>query len=321
VTDSKPRDWSRYWQNPFITTFGQVFPANYDGSFLEFWQRELKGPLREVVDVGCGNGALSWIADELLNRPTGRVRITGIDAAAIDPFAALGRSAAATPQLRFIGNTPIERMPFADASIDFVISQFGLEYADIDASVAEIARVLRPGGRLACVMHHAESTIIGNAASQLQDIDAVLQLAIHEHAAALCDLERALPQAEARLQSPEYRSLAGLLAQLTDQVRAIVRDYPAASPIHLYMEQITAAFGPAARPAGPERRAAIVAAGEQLSAQSRRLRHMQAAAVDAAGRERIVAEVRAAGFTAIDVAELGYGDEPRVALTLLAQRR
>ena len=41
----------------------------------------------------------------------------------------------------------IEELPFPDASFDLVTATGVLEYADVDAALAELARVLRPGGR------------------------------------------------------------------------------------------------------------------------------------------------------------------------------
>lgn len=321
MIDSQPEDWARYWRNPYITTFGNVFPSNYDGSFLEFWRTQLQGELHDVVDIACGNGALTWIADQCLNRDGGAVSITGVDSAAIDPFGALGRNPAATPRVRFLGDTPVEAMPFAAASIDLAISQFGLEYTDVEASVPEIARILRPSGRLACVLHHRESRIIRNAASQLADIEAVLDLAIDMHALAFLELGRRTADAAARARSAEFRARAARLAQLTDQVRAIVRGYKAASPIHLYMERITGVFASGTGVSIGDPAARIAGAREQLGAQARRLRHMQSAALDAPGVAVLAERVCQAGFAAVTTGALGYGDEPEVAVTLVATRR
>ena len=68
-----------------------MFPNNYDGSILEFWKRQLIGEFNHIVDIGCGNGALVWICNEILNQGSGKTHLTGVDFADISPFKALGR--------------------------------------------------------------------------------------------------------------------------------------------------------------------------------------------------------------------------------------
>lgn len=49
-----------------------------------------------------------------------------------------------------------EQMPFPDASVDAVISSLVLcSVKDVDAVLAEVRRVLRPGGRFICIEHVA----------------------------------------------------------------------------------------------------------------------------------------------------------------------
>ena len=95
-----------------------------------------------VAEVGCGRGALvdtggpggAW--EDL--RGEGRL-VVGID---IDEA---GRENPAIDEFRRIG--PDGRWPLDDASVDLAVSDFVLEHVtDPDAFVAELARVLRPGG-------------------------------------------------------------------------------------------------------------------------------------------------------------------------------
>ncbi len=58
------KSWSTMWENPSITTFGWGdFAENYDGAILEFWKSQLNGEFNQVLDLACGNGALTWIAN------------------------------------------------------------------------------------------------------------------------------------------------------------------------------------------------------------------------------------------------------------------
>jgi demethylmenaquinone methyltransferase/2-methoxy-6-polyprenyl-1,4-benzoquinol methylase len=53
------------------------------------------------------------------------------------------------PQLSFVAGDAL-RLPFADAAFDAATISFGLRnVADVDAALAELGRVTRPGGRLA----------------------------------------------------------------------------------------------------------------------------------------------------------------------------
>ncbi len=100
-----------------------------------------------VVDLGCGGGLDVFLAAAKVG-PTGRA--IGIDMT--PEMLALARANAARaglPNVEFHEAT-IDRLPLADASVDCVISNCVINLApDKPAVLREIARVLKPGGRLA----------------------------------------------------------------------------------------------------------------------------------------------------------------------------
>src|SRR5918911_1101943 len=99
-----------------------------------------------VLDLGCGAGTDSLVAAQMVG-PEGRV--TGIDMT--PEMLAKARVAAAemgATNVEFVEGEA-ERLPFADASFDVVISNGVIDLVpDKDAVFAELYRVLAPGGRM-----------------------------------------------------------------------------------------------------------------------------------------------------------------------------
>lgn len=317
---SCPGDWDKYWRERWVTSFAEQFPDNYDGPIREFWRRQLSSDLRDVVDIGCGNGALTWIADDFLNRGvrgTRVTRITGIDSAAIDPFKSVGRARGDHPGVRFVGNVVAEALPFPDRSVDLVMSQYGIEYTDLERSIPEVARVLRPPGRMAFVMHNAESSVVHDATMHLEAFRAVVNLNIDGYALELFDLGRRLRTPEERRASQAFKALTSTLDRLTEQVRVIVKDHAQRSAIHKYMDELMQVFAyPRARAGGGRER--IVAARDAFHSHVRKMEHMKAAALSAERRERLVALIAAAGYAVSEVRDLAYRHERNIGTALVA---
>ena len=103
-------------------------------------------PGEQVLDVGCGAGTDSLVASQMVG-PEGSV--TGIDMT--PEMLAKARAAAAemgAANVSFI-QADAEKLPFADAGFDVVISNGVIDLIpDKDAVFSEIVRVLRPGGRI-----------------------------------------------------------------------------------------------------------------------------------------------------------------------------
>ncbi|NDZ77325.1 class I SAM-dependent methyltransferase [Streptomyces sp. SID10853] len=102
---------------------------------------------RRVLDLGCGDGLLL----ELLARTDGR-ELAGLD---LSPDSlALARRRPALSGAR-LAEGRAQELPFADGSFDACVSHMALMLmGEIDRVAAEVARVLSPGGMLACVLGH-----------------------------------------------------------------------------------------------------------------------------------------------------------------------
>jgi ubiquinone/menaquinone biosynthesis C-methylase UbiE/predicted metal-dependent enzyme (double-stranded beta helix superfamily) len=102
---------------------------------------ELDRPLR-VLEIGCGNGALLRALDDRGDIDFG----IGLDSSAGMLDRARARSEAST-RLRF-GKVNGPGLDVPDDHVDVVISFLSFRYLDWDPVMAEIRRVLAPGGRL-----------------------------------------------------------------------------------------------------------------------------------------------------------------------------
>jgi len=107
-------------------------------------------PGETVLEVGCGTGAVARYARA---RVGAGGRVMGIDPSA--GMIAVARRRAAREHLdidfRIAG---IEALPFPDASVDVVLSSLMMHHLPADlkrTGLAEVRRVLKPGGRLVVV--------------------------------------------------------------------------------------------------------------------------------------------------------------------------
>lgn len=107
-----------------------------------------------VIDIGCGpGGSLAQLA-----RRSPKGRVVGADPSELMARAATRRNRAQVNSGRVeVVVASAEALPFPNDSFDKAVSVHVLYFwADLEASLGELARVLKPGGRLALLFRSAE---------------------------------------------------------------------------------------------------------------------------------------------------------------------
>jgi demethylmenaquinone methyltransferase/2-methoxy-6-polyprenyl-1,4-benzoquinol methylase len=124
---------------PVYDVMNRVMTAGLDRAWRRLAVEEVVQPGFRVLDACCGTGDLAIAAE----REGGIV--TGLD---FSP-AMLERARRKSGTVTWVEGDVLA-LPFPDGSFDAATVGFGVRnVADLEAGVAELARVLRPGGRLA----------------------------------------------------------------------------------------------------------------------------------------------------------------------------
>ena len=130
------------YKNRYLYRFASTVP--FAGQW-RVWQRQVLPRIhgRVVLELGCGLGDL--LADMLE---------AGYSCRAVEHSPEMVAAARSTLKRRQVGQNNVilqgsaQHLPFSAASFDTVISTFPSEYIYDPDTIAEVERVLRPGGRL-----------------------------------------------------------------------------------------------------------------------------------------------------------------------------
>ena len=175
MTRSRGAGWKDYWKEDRVSSCVPENPSTAD-EITEWWIgrfADVPGGSR-ILDVATGNGILLANAASSAERSGIEFDMTGVDLADIEPLHYLSDYPAALDAATFIGGVSAEDLPFSDSAFDIVVSQYGLEYADLDKALAEVERVLCAGGRCLWLAHSKDSLVVQQNRAQGAEVDFLL---------------------------------------------------------------------------------------------------------------------------------------------------
>jgi ubiquinone/menaquinone biosynthesis C-methylase UbiE len=150
MSDEQPAD-TGHEQPDWAHSFGGVAEAYERGRPtypVEAVRWMLGDHPQTVLELGAGTGKLTRVAADL-----------GHDVHATDPDEAMLRILEReVPGVR-TAQAGAEEIPLGDASVDAVMAGQAFHWFDLDRALPEIARVLRPGGRICLVWNYRNEKI------------------------------------------------------------------------------------------------------------------------------------------------------------------
>ena len=182
TTETRGLVLNQGWRYDLMGWFHDTF--SFRGQWRELRQRTATlanlQPGDAVLDVGCGTGTLAM---EVARRVGRAGRVAGIDPGTQQIARARAKAARRHVPIEFqIG--VIEQLPFPDQTFDVVLSTLMMHHLPASLKrqgLAEIARVLKPGGRLIIADFKRKQERQGQAArfhaggSDMQDLAALVK--------------------------------------------------------------------------------------------------------------------------------------------------
>lgn len=155
-TEARRTSWSEYES---ALTYDRGRPA-YADEAVDFALEPVRDrPGLRVLDLGAGTGKLTR---QLLDRD--------VDTVAVEPSQAMRKVLAHRCRGATVLAGSAEELPLPAGSVDLVVAGQAFHWFDRERSVPEIARVLRPGGRLALFYNARQDAVRWVAAlSEIMD--------------------------------------------------------------------------------------------------------------------------------------------------------
>lgn len=216
--DNSKADWSNYWQGRTAAPRGEALTGvgiENSEELSAFWRDVFAGVERAtILDLACGPGSAIRHASA-----SSENQLLGLDIS----FGAIQSTSATVPG--FMGVVAsADRIPFADASIDLVVSQFGFEYADGQRAAADISRILRPGGAFHAITHLKSGVIAEECRARRSGLKDIEDSGYIDAARALFTCvfahERAPSEASMRAVEEASRTFAAAQQTMMPQIRA-----------------------------------------------------------------------------------------------------
>lgn len=314
MTESLPEsstvahDWDAYWRG---SSDGMAFASEGVAHplVLQFWQdffaeTQHSRPGAAFLDFASGNGAIVDAAVQAFGNEL--PSFTCLDTS---------RSAIEMLKIRYPGVEGLVAdalsVPLPSATFDIATSQFGVEYAGVEA-VDEMARLIVPGGQIALLIHIKDGAIFEECTASLSAVRKMQEIGFIPAAiemfneAHIClrgespDNSREKYDAAARKMLPIYQDMKGIMNEYGEHVAGdtVLRMYTEVDRINgrlMHHDPVEVIEW-------------LQNTNSELDAYNGRMRSMCDAALDKATFDRVRQGLEEQGFTIEQSGPLGQSD-------------
>lgn len=216
--------WENYYRGGALATAPMDGERGFDQEIAEAWESffHVLPDSAVVLDIGTGNGIVLAFASALARRLRRQWALYGTDLAQINPTQDVPSAHRLFSNCRFYPGVASENLPFEADAFDAVCGHYALEYSDIEVSVSELARVLKPGGVGQFILHHTESELVTNARKSLATADFLIgDIKIYQRLRAFAEVA----DERARVGSPTTTGLRTAIQQAKEKLNDASGDY------------------------------------------------------------------------------------------------
>jgi len=190
------KSWQAYWDQGAASSLLGGRPSAVQEFISQYFLSRVE-PHHGVLDIATGKGDLiRQLPPEAVNR---RVGMDYVDLSSLVEAQALGgdseeiesarvKGGGAPDNLEFFGGMDAASLDFETASFDVVVSQFGIEYSELNKALPEVERVLKPQAQVMFICHRTDSALIQQAGRQLKEARLIQELALFANLWALLEL-------------------------------------------------------------------------------------------------------------------------------------
>lgn len=178
---TRMNSWDHFWNvSNALSSFSKPNQKfGYPDDLVKFWENIASECSDEtkILDLCTGRGALALLFSQYSVDNHKDFAIYGVDAANIDISKTATESSLidSYKNISFLFNTNIESLPYEDNSFDLLVSQFGIEYSDIESTFRMLSKVLTVNGKSVIVCHDLNSEISQESIAGMLTINKVFE--------------------------------------------------------------------------------------------------------------------------------------------------